>query len=299
MKQDTIRDHYARISKVLCHLSTNLDKPNSIGELARIACFAPFHFHRVFRQVTGEAVHRYLRRVRLLYSAYYLLFSARTILEIALQVGYQTHESFTRSFQQALGCAPSQFRARRGQAQPSGESTRLMRETLMRQLAGEREYAQLPFQQNEPQRVVFSTHLGDFSAIPGCWRSLLRQLRQSGLAVDEWPCIGVVYDDPMQPRESGIRYDACVVVPPGLALAPDINVQMLPSWDFLGMHYEGHHGLSCYPRMTLAVDSALTHDGSGPMFPYREYYAGFPFIGDSQQARLQIQVPRGCHRRQA
>ncbi len=57
---------------------------------------SPFHFHRVFRAVTGEGVAEHRRRLSLEQAATRLRTTNRPFLEIALEAGYEAHESFTR-----------------------------------------------------------------------------------------------------------------------------------------------------------------------------------------------------------
>ncbi|HEX9419163.1 MAG TPA: AraC family transcriptional regulator, partial [Methylomirabilota bacterium] len=65
MKAATSNDCRARIDRVLTHLADHLDADLSVAELARIAHFLPYHFHRMFRAMTGESVATVVRRLRL------------------------------------------------------------------------------------------------------------------------------------------------------------------------------------------------------------------------------------------
>ena len=54
-----------RILKVLVHIQNHLDDELSLEELASVAYFSPFHFHRIFTALTGESIKSYVRRLRL------------------------------------------------------------------------------------------------------------------------------------------------------------------------------------------------------------------------------------------
>ena len=54
-----------RILRVLVHIQTHLDENLALDDLARVAHFSPFHFHRVFRGMMGESVKEHVRRLRL------------------------------------------------------------------------------------------------------------------------------------------------------------------------------------------------------------------------------------------
>ena len=95
---------------VLIHIEEHLDEPLRLDELAAIGGFSPHHFHRIFRQVTGEAPKEYLRRLRLERAVLRLKVSPDNVLQIALESGFATHETFTRAFIRQFGISPSEFR---------------------------------------------------------------------------------------------------------------------------------------------------------------------------------------------
>ncbi len=42
-------DYRGRINRAIDHITRNLAEPLPLEEVARVACFSPFHFHRIFR----------------------------------------------------------------------------------------------------------------------------------------------------------------------------------------------------------------------------------------------------------
>jgi len=50
-----------RIDRVIDYFRRNLDRPVKLAELADIACFSEFHFHRIFSAVSGEIVNNFAR----------------------------------------------------------------------------------------------------------------------------------------------------------------------------------------------------------------------------------------------
>lgn len=93
---------------------TDLDKRWSADEIAGLAGFSLYHFHRMFYALVGESAMEMLRRVRLEKAAQSLLTSQEPIVDIALSAGY-THEGFTRAFKLAYGETPSEFRVNRSE----------------------------------------------------------------------------------------------------------------------------------------------------------------------------------------
>ncbi|MHC4992157.1 MAG: helix-turn-helix domain-containing protein, partial [Planctomycetota bacterium] len=118
MKPTTQSDYTQRILRVLVHIQQNLDAALPLEDLAAVASFSPFHFHRVFRGMVGETVMQYVRRLRLERAAMRLKHTEQPVTTIAFEAGYEAHEAFTRAFHRAFGRSPSSFRAE-GHAGPA------------------------------------------------------------------------------------------------------------------------------------------------------------------------------------
>ncbi len=92
-------------------LAAHLDDHDARGaDLAARLYMSRFHFDRVVSSVCGETPARFRRRVLLERAAYRLLTGGRSVLEIAVEAGYSSHEAFTRAFQRAYGVTPSAWR---------------------------------------------------------------------------------------------------------------------------------------------------------------------------------------------
>ncbi len=72
-RANTSRDYRERLNRVVFHIESRLGEPLRLEDLAKIACFSPFHFHRIFTAFTGEALGDYIRRLRLERSAQHLV----------------------------------------------------------------------------------------------------------------------------------------------------------------------------------------------------------------------------------
>ena len=60
------RDEYiARINRVLDYIEENISGDLSLRTLASVAAFSPYHFHRIFRALTGETVNGFIQRIRI------------------------------------------------------------------------------------------------------------------------------------------------------------------------------------------------------------------------------------------
>jgi AraC family transcriptional regulator len=105
--------HYrARIERVIKALSDEPEVPRSLDELARIAHFSRFHFHRIYRAMVGEGVIETARRLRLARAALFLATTDSPVTEIAMDSGYESVQTFSRAFRNLTNVSPREFRDR-------------------------------------------------------------------------------------------------------------------------------------------------------------------------------------------
>ena len=100
-----------RIEAVLFYIEANLDGDLSLETLSGIAAFSKFHFHRQFTAFVGVPVARYVQFIRLRQAARTLAAQRqRSVLDVALDSGFESPEAFTRAFGRAFGMSPTAFR---------------------------------------------------------------------------------------------------------------------------------------------------------------------------------------------
>ncbi len=82
----------------------------TIENIAINAGFCTDYFNRIFLNHTGFNVMEYVRFTRLSYAATELRRTDKTILDIGLKYGYDSHDGFTRAFKKQYGKTPSEYR---------------------------------------------------------------------------------------------------------------------------------------------------------------------------------------------
>ena len=100
-----------RFNAVLAYIDANLEGDLSVKTLSRVANFSAFHFHRQFTAFVGVPVSRYVQLMRLRRAAHRLAALAdHSVLDAALDAGFESPEAFSRAFRRAIGMTPSAFR---------------------------------------------------------------------------------------------------------------------------------------------------------------------------------------------
>lgn len=93
------------------HLLTNREGYVSLAQLAAEHAISVSHLQKLFKQVYGVPVYRYIKEYRLEQAAVELVRSRKPITEIAQRAGYDNASKFSESFKKRYGKTPSRYRA--------------------------------------------------------------------------------------------------------------------------------------------------------------------------------------------
>ncbi|NNF97845.1 MAG: helix-turn-helix domain-containing protein [Desulfobacteraceae bacterium] len=201
MENDDLSAYHSTLWKALVYIQTHLDMPLTLEEIAGAAGYSPYHFHRLFRRFTGESVRAYIRRLRLEEAAFRIRVSRSQILDVALDSGYYTHETFSRAFRNRFGENPADYRKR-----PPEDGSDEFIESVQKVFFSKR-------------KCIFKRHTGryDTSGMPedahSLWRRLIAYLPDKSTSLTSYDLFGISRDDPSITDPAQVRYDACVGVP--------------------------------------------------------------------------------------
>nr|WP_315217962.1 AraC family transcriptional regulator [uncultured Duganella sp.] len=133
-------EYTRRMNRVLNYIDQHLDQPLDLRQLAEVANFSPYHFHRVFAAWMGETLGDYARRRRLEKAAFRLSCKpAVSVLETALATGFGSGEAFSRAFKLKFGCTPTEWRLAHAQL-AAGKRPAMRRPAVLRNVqAGHRD----------------------------------------------------------------------------------------------------------------------------------------------------------------
>jgi AraC family transcriptional regulator len=237
---------------VLVYIEEHLDELLPLDELAALAGFSPHHFHRIFQHVTGEAPKEYLRRLRLERAVYRLKVSPDNVLQIALEAGFKTHETFTRAFTRQFDINPSEFRnvlkeyrACVDESMGSYTFDGFTDETPLT-LRFDMQKEPVSVQKFAAQPVIFIRYhgyedlLSDKQTFFDLWSELFDFAEEHGLEYSRETLIGITHDDPYVSAEGKIRFDACLPVSDPVAASHPIGYRVLqPGLCVLRRHYGG------------------------------------------------------------
>ncbi|GAA4253550.1 helix-turn-helix domain-containing protein [Azospirillum formosense] len=200
-KPDTLLDYGRRIARVVDHIAAHPDEPLELERLAAVACFSPYHFHRIYRAMTGETVADTLRRLRLHRAAGDLVRGGDGVAQVARRAGYGSVEAFTRAFGQVYGLSPGAYR-RQGRLVPPPDQPpdeeRNMHDVTIRDLP--------------PLRVAAMAHQGPYIDIGTTFERLYAWAAGRGLVGPDTRSFALYYDDPESVPADRLRSEAALLV---------------------------------------------------------------------------------------
>ena len=107
-------EYQHRINRVQDHIREHRSDELTLENLAEVAVFSPFHFHRIFKSMTGENVKEFIQRTRLESAANQLASGDEAdVLTVALDNGFNSASGFARAFKERFGMTATEWRSAR------------------------------------------------------------------------------------------------------------------------------------------------------------------------------------------
>jgi AraC family transcriptional regulator len=292
----TEQDYQQRMLRVLVHIQQHLDEALPLEDLAAVAHFSPYHFHRIFRGMVGESVHKHVRRLRLERAAVRLKGSAEPITQIAFEAGFESHEAFTRTFRSMFDLSPTQFREQNKPVPypPSASGVHYAPDGQVESFnpltAGGRQM-EVTIEYLKPLRVAFMRHTGPYHEVGNVWQKFMGWAGMRGLLGPNMQCFGLCHDDPEVTPPDKIRYDACLVVGDGVQAEGEVGIQETPAGDYARTT---HHGPYEKLSETYGLLCGQWLPGAGRELrsgPTMEFYRNNPMDTPPEQLVTDIFMP--------
>ena len=93
-----------------CIKSQN-DEALTLAYLAEFLGYSEYYVSRKFKKISGMQLRDYLRYRKLAFALKEIRDTKSGILDIAVKYGFSSHEAFTRTFKEAYGTTPSEYRS--------------------------------------------------------------------------------------------------------------------------------------------------------------------------------------------
>jgi len=91
-------------------IENRISEKLTVENIANSVYFSKYHYQRLFREIVGDSVMEYVTKRKLTLAGKALLETSSTILDIAMEYGYDSRDGFTRSFKAYMGVTPTEYR---------------------------------------------------------------------------------------------------------------------------------------------------------------------------------------------
>ena len=110
----SLRNEYiSRINRVIDYIEQHIHEELVLSNIAEIANFSRFHFHRIFLGITGETLNAFIQRLRLERAATSLNTNhTKSITQIAFESGFSSSATFARAFKEKFKMSASEWRSK-------------------------------------------------------------------------------------------------------------------------------------------------------------------------------------------
>lgn len=212
MKLQTVNEYEQRVNQAIDYINAHLYTPLKLDILARRLNISSHHFHRIMKSYLNEPLATYITRQRMERAVMYMQTDELPLKELAIKVGYETPQSFSRAFSNYSGFSPAAYK-----------------KTLYNRMA--RPKANLATSNNLSEAIITIEPIlelayvrilgkyGESGNFADGWNKLSRFLRDNHLHTPDIRWIGLSFDDPNITRNEHCRFYACATVP--AATRPD------------------------------------------------------------------------------
>lgn len=230
----------ATFGRVCDFISSNLDENLKLEEISKLAGISKFHFHRLFSIHIGISFYSYIQLQRLKRASYQLVFvKDLKIIDIALNAGFESPESFSRAFKKTFDITPTKFRK-----SPDWELWH--KKYDFKFLTGENK-VNVKIENLPEILIAVLEYQGPPSKLNDAIPSFINWRKTTGLSpVNSSRTFGLVYCDPETTPPQEFRFDICGEIQSEL---PKNNMgivqKVIPAGRFAVLQHTGSHdGLS-------------------------------------------------------
>jgi AraC family transcriptional regulator len=254
------QEYLGRINRVIDYIDSHLDRAFSLEELAGVACFSRFHFHRIFSYAVGETLGDYIRRIRLERAGSFLVLHLKdSITTISMECGFSSPSMFARAFKQRFGMSATEWReggwrssklckaqskdeqeeSKTGEAADGCVSYPLWRQAKPRRIEMSKLKYGVEVKEMPELHVAYIRHIGPYNQVGEAMQRLFKWAAPRGLLhLPETQPLTVYRDDTKTTETEKLRSDACITVPKGTKVDGEVGLMTVPGGKFAVGHFE-------------------------------------------------------------
>lgn len=243
----TEKEYISRIHRVMDYIERNIDKSLSLESLSKIACFSPFHFHRLFSSFVGETLSSFIKRIRIEKAATLLITNPdESIINIALMCGFSSHAVFSREFKKKFKISAKDYKKKnipKNSKNHHVDSKNNQENDFILLYNENHNKSNLKYTvevKNKPELfVAYTRHIGSYRDIENSFSRIIKWAEARDLFNENNSKILTVYhDNPKITSTDRLRSSACITIPEGTKVDGEICSMKIPGGKFAVAHFE-------------------------------------------------------------
>lgn len=209
--------YISKINLVQDYIENHLAEELRIEDLAGIASFSEFHFQRIYRQITGESLYSYIKRLRLEKAIFFIRSNKRLSLsEIALLVGFSNQASFAKALKEKYKVNASTIR----KLDNPGMEKLIYENSMNGKVCEEKAYYNIPMvvikRRIDPIKVLYTRYTGAYKGNSDLFMKLFTKLYhfadKKNLMNTETKWFAVYHDFGSLTTEEKLRVSVCISI---------------------------------------------------------------------------------------
>lgn len=266
-----LREEYvSRINRVIDYIENHYMRVLTLDQLADVAGFSRFHFHRIFRAMVGEPLNQFIVRIRVEKAAAMLLNNPKkSVTEIAFDCGFSGSAPFARSFKTVFNMSATDWRnkgwpdskkcktdskdcktiGKIGKAfdvssyyiEDVNNNPQIWRIQMKEKL--KRIETEIAVEEMDDMHVAYIRHIGpykgDSKLFEGLFNKLFTWAGPRGLmSGPDLKVMAVYHDDPEITDEEKLRTSVCIFVPKNTEVGGEIGKMTIPKGKYARGKFE-------------------------------------------------------------
>ncbi|MGN1343449.1 MAG: GyrI-like domain-containing protein [Traorella sp.] len=231
------------INKAINYIFEHLDEDITVDDVAKHCGYSKYHFMRLFKENTDEALYQFIKRIRLERSAWKLKVEKnKSISEIGIDCGYSS-SNFATAFKKHLNISPTDFRK---QSEEIVEQSSFSHGVSLNEI--EKTENKITIENLDSFLVVYERKKGNYHHLSEEWAKFINKYKY--LSNEDTIYIESTIDDPSITDENNCLYELCQTISP--KQLPFINKQKILTSTFKGGKYAIYH-YKGYPQFLFMV----------------------------------------------
>ncbi len=300
------KEYLRRILKVQDYIEANLCNSLSLEELAGIAGFSKFHFHKIFKGIVKESLLQYVNRQKLENAKIFLIHRPEmTVTDIAYHFGFTDAAIFSRVFKNYYKVSPNYYRNHyRKNCKDIAEKSSYNENAVKTQRdIGDKLQVKVSIETIDEMHVAYVRHLGTYVELKVVFSTLMQKLfyhlsERNLIDPNSTKVLTIYHDNPEFTEDLHRRTSLCITIPSDEVENienenSDIGTMVIPSGKYAIGHYEiyrNQYGAAwdyLYGEW-LPQSGFLPRDG--PVF---EIYLSEPDSNPLKKQMVDIYIPIG------